>query len=431
MERAPTRGLRAPRPVLDVVRTLESAGFETWAVGGAIRDRLLGLPGGDWDLATRARPRDVQRLFRRTIPVGVDHGTVGVLAPGGSMIEVTTFRRDVVPLGRRALVEFADSIEDDLGRRDFTLNALAWHPVRDEVRDPFSGLRDLEQGVLRAVGDPDQRLVEDHLRILRGLRFAGRFSLRIEPATWEALVRRREQTRDLSAERVREELTKVVAQDRRPSRALGLYRASGVLGVLFAEIESAFSEAEPDAWTWALATSDRLSLRDPTVRLVPLLHAVATWGGPASVAVLLRRLRFSNAQMDRLVHLSAAWIPFPAPEADGPALRRWLHRGGAECRALMGLELAAARARQDGVGADVSPVVRVWRALRGEARRRPPLTVGDLAIDGRDLIRHGLRPGPEFGVLLDRLLAEVIEDPSANRPERLLARVEQWTTGDA
>ena len=195
----------APKAVGWIARTLEDAGFETWAVGGAVRDALLGVESVDWDLATRARPEQVRSLFPRTVPVGVEHGTIGVLARDGTMYDVTTFRRDVETHGRHATVEFADRLDDDLSRRDFTINSVAWHPLRDELYDPFGGVEDLERGVLRTVGSPADRLAEDYLRVLRALRFAGRFELTVDPTTWDALCAATSQLGVLSPERVRED----------------------------------------------------------------------------------------------------------------------------------------------------------------------------------------------------------------------------------
>ena len=180
--------MRPSGAVLDIARKLEGAGFETWCVGGAVRDALLGHPHLDWDLATAATPQQVRRLFRRTIPVGIEFGTVGVLDDRGVMHEVTTFRRDVKTDGRHAVVEFGASLEDDLARRDFTMNAIAYSPSRKEIRDPFGGREDLQAGVVRAVGTPEQRMREDRLRALRAIRFASRFGFEIEPATWAAIV---------------------------------------------------------------------------------------------------------------------------------------------------------------------------------------------------------------------------------------------------
>ncbi|HAW90495.1 MAG TPA: hypothetical protein DCX61_07520, partial [Gemmatimonadetes bacterium] len=226
-----------PDQVLWIWRTLEEAGFETWMVGGAIRDTLLGRPADDWDFATIARPKQIMSAFRRTVPIGVDHGTVGVLAPDGTLYEVTTFRRDVETFGRRAVVEFAESIKEDLARRDFTFNALAWHPDRDQLLDPWNGAGDLNEQILRTVGDPVERFAEDLLRVLRALRFAGQFGLTIEAETWRALLSAVSGLSQLSPERIQEEMMKVLSQAQRPSVALGLYAESGVFAELYPELD--------------------------------------------------------------------------------------------------------------------------------------------------------------------------------------------------
>src|SRR5262245_13766166 len=157
--------LKPPQSVLDLSSSLERACHQAWCVGGAIRDALLGHPDLDWDIATSATPAEVRQLFghRRTIPVGIEFGTVGVLDARGRMHEVTTFRRDVRSDGRHAEVEFGVSLESDLARRDFTINAIAYSPKLDEIRDPFGGRLDLERRVVRAVGDPIARMREDRL----------------------------------------------------------------------------------------------------------------------------------------------------------------------------------------------------------------------------------------------------------------------------
>ncbi len=222
-----------PGPVLDIAARLERAGYETWCVGGAVRDALAGHRNSDWDLATAATPDQVMQLFRRrTIPVGVAHGTVGVLDAAGVMHEVTTFRRDVRTDGRHADVEFGASLDEDLARRDFTINAIAYSPSRRILHDPFDGRGDLERHVLRAVGTAADRMREDRLRALRALRFAARFGFEIEPATWAAIVASARFLTQLSAERVKEELSKTMTQVAKPSSALRMWRESGALSAL-------------------------------------------------------------------------------------------------------------------------------------------------------------------------------------------------------
>ena len=200
--------LRPTKGVLRIAAALEAAGFEAWCVGGAIRDALLGDAPLDWDLATPATPEEVRSLFgrRRTIPVGIEFGTVKVLDEEGVPHEITTFRRDVKTDGRHAIVEFGASLDEDLARRDFTINAIAYRPSTDEIRDPFGGRADLTVGVVRAVGEAEQRMREDRLRALRAIRFAGRYDFQIETSTLAAIRSSAPHLVRLSRQRVLQEL---------------------------------------------------------------------------------------------------------------------------------------------------------------------------------------------------------------------------------
>ena len=415
-----------PDQVLWIWRTLEEAGFETWIVGGAIRDIMLGRPGGDWDFATRARPKQIMRAFRRTVPIGVDHGTVGVLAPDGTLYEVTTFRRDVETFGRCAVVEFADSIEDDLSRRDFTLNALAWHPGRDQLLDPWNGATDVSESILRTVGDPAERFAEDLLRVLRALRFAGQFGLTIEGGTWRGLLTAVPKLSQLSAERIQEEIMKVLSQGASPSVALGLYAESGVFGELYPELDLGHP-IDP-----TLSACDAVPRTRPLVRLSLLFALAWTSEGQAeideqdmtpeaevaardarrrAIERLMERLRFSNAHTKRVATVAASL--FPAPLSEEPAaLRRWLNRVGPEHFAdIARAWLAGARGLEKSEKADV---IRRVSSLRAILREGSPLTIADLALDGSDLKDLGLPPGPQFGEILRFLLEEVLDRPEVN-----------------
>jgi len=411
----------APPAVLWITRKLEDAGYDTWAVGGAVRDALMERRSGDWDLTTRARPDEVQRLFRRTVPLGIAHGTVGVLAKDGTMFEVTTFRKDVETDGRHAVVAFAGQVEHDLARRDFTINAIAWHPLRDELLDPFGGIEDLAAGVLRTVGVAADRFAEDYLRVLRAFRFAGRFSFTIEEATWSALCDSVHQLPALSAERIREELLKVLSADWKPSAALELYRESGALSVLYPEFSQwPVSTQDGDLWSGKLASIDQLPAGRPYLRLAQLLWGLA----PPAVAGLLTRLRISNAQVDEVAR-RAGCADMPSRGGTDEDFRRWLRATGPSCFAAVArLELARARASLV-AGRDDScvDVVAAWRRARAVLAAGPALSVSELEIDGRDLIRLGLKPGPDFGRILDDLLDLVLEDPTRNKAEVLEQRV--------
>lgn len=426
-------------------RTLEDAGFETWAVGGAIRNTLLGMPSGDWDLATRAPPAVVRRLFPRTIPVGIEHGTVGILTREGTLLEVTTFRKDVETFGRKAIVEFAETLEEDLSRRDFTVNAVAWHPLSGRFQDPFGGRVDLERGLLRTVGDPRERFSEDYLRVLRGLRFSGRFRFRIDEPTWAALCASTGSLEILSPERVREELMKVLSGDPKPSGSLSLYRLSGVLRALYPEVAAVEGSPRPalaeDLWVHTLLLADALPSHRPLLRMAAFLHGVGIPEGlPAveglsaergvgpdpslrgrdRVAALMIRLRFSNAEIRTVTELIAAGLEAPIQLAASSDLRRWLHR--ADPGNLISLaRIWGAKARLDRRrwGRETGPVLEIIRRLKAEIRSGAPIRSGDLALNGRDLISLGLRPGPRFKDILGTLMDRVLEDPSLNRPELL------------
>ena len=451
--------LAVPPAVRWIARTLEGAGFETWTVGGAVRDAFRGRTSGDWDLATRATPAEVQALFRRTVPVGVAHGTVGVLDRGGTLHEVTTFRRDVVTTGRHAVVAFSDSLDEDLARRDFTINAVAWHPLDGRLRDPFEGRADLERGILRTVGDPAARFREDYLRILRALRFAGRFSLSIEERTWRALTGAVERTRHLSPERVREEMERILGGDTPPSRALGLYAAAGVLRVLYPELAPLVglrSAAQGDWYSYSLLAVDLLPVRRPRHayrRWAALLQAVGEPERPGRgtedapdlgertrrrSTALLERLRASNAMVRATAHRSARILRPPAGEATAGELRRWLARTGRDALPdLCRLWIASARAsalRGDSPGESgegwlpASELAALIRRLRAIARSGAPLTVRELAFSGRDLIRLGLAPGPAVGDLLRHLLDRTLGDPALNEPAALECEARLWIT---
>lgn len=435
------RDLHPPTAVRWIAQRLEESGFQAWAVGGAVRDALLGDLPEDWDLATSARPRDVQRIFRRTVPVGIEHGTVGVLARDGRLYEVTTFRRDVETFGRRARVAFADTLEEDLERRDFTINALAWNPLTGELRDPHGGAGDLERRLLRTVGAASERFAEDRLRVLRALRFAGRFGMRVETETWRDLRASAGLLGDLSAERIREELYKVLQAAGQPSRALHLYERSGVLAALFPELQACVgypdaSGSREDLWAFSLATVDAVTRGRTVVRLAALLHGVglpATVGdtgrtvensrdlaeaGASLAWGLMRRLRASNAHADAVAHLVAQHGSLPSADADAAELRRWLRRVGVEHhRDALRLALAVAVVRGRGA---MEEVVRLVRRVRGVLAERPPLSVSDLAIGGAELRGAGIPPGPRYGEILRDLLDRVVVDPSLNTPERLL-----------
>lgn len=420
--------LHPPATVLDIAHRLESAGFEAWCVGGAVRDALLGETHLDWDLATSATPDEVKRVFgpRRTIPVGIEFGTVGVLDRLGAMHEVTTFRRDVKTDGRHAVVEFGVSLDDDLARRDFTINAIAYSPKHDQLRDPFGGQRDLNAGVVRAVGDPDARMREDRLRALRGIRFAARFGFDIEPATRRAIDASAPFLGRLSPERVKQELDKTFDQVRRPSDALSIWQKSGAFASLIPPLAAltASALAVPDY------TACPGSPRRPARRAIRYAALLAPLGARDAESVLLD-LRASKHDIRTITEIVAAWeangaaiglaISGPSEPSDAE-VRRWV---AAVSRLGVGpfMRLASAVWSAERAGRRPAPAERAVRRLHRRMLMislRDPIDLGGLAVDGDDLRRAGIPAGPGLGKILQSLLASVIEDPARNTPDWLL-----------
>jgi tRNA nucleotidyltransferase (CCA-adding enzyme) len=383
--------LPIPPEVLDIARTLETAGYETWCVGGAIRDNLLGLQNHDFDLTTAAPPQEIRRLFPRTVPVGIEHGTVAVLDRNDQLHEVTSFRKDVRTDGRHAVVEFGVSLTDDLARRDFTINAIAYHPLTHEWRDPFAGEADLEKKLIRSVGDPNWRFREDYLRILRALRFSARFEFRIHAATLEAAKANVAGLGQLSAERVRDEWFKGIATAARVSRLLALWLEIGAIRIWLPEILLRGDEGTGKREVDALP-------RDPV-----LITAFLSRDPAAS----LTRLKCSNQEIERGRAIGYWRDKYPDPK-HLPGVRRWLSQVGEYADDLLVLPSSPV------------PLPKIVGSIRAA---RDPLRLKDLAVTGDDLLAAGVRPGPDVGATLERLLADVLEDPSHNTPAYLLSRV--------
>jgi len=383
--------LPIPSEVLKIAKKLEDAGFETWCVGGAIRDNLLGVDNHDFDLTTSAPPAEVQKAFKRTVPVGIEHGTVAVLDGNNQPHEVTTFRKDIKTDGRHAVVEFGVSLMDDLARRDFTINAIAYHPIRHEWRDPFQGEQDLAKKLIRSVGDPNWRFQEDYLRILRALRFSARFEFRIHARTLEAAKANVQGLAQLSAERVHDEWFKGIKTAKKVSKLVTLWRDVGATRIWLPEMAGGAAGGE-------LGAVDKLP-RDPVLITAYLAK------DPAS---LLTRLKCSNKDIERGRAIGRWRDKYPDAK-DATAVRRWLAAVGEYADDLLALPPAPR-----------SPLAHAVEKIRAA---NPPLTLKDLAVKGDDLVAAGVRAGPDVGEALARLLEEVLEDPARNTKEYLLSRV--------
>jgi tRNA nucleotidyltransferase (CCA-adding enzyme) len=420
--------LRPPREVVEIARRLESRGFETWCVGGAIRDALLGHPHLDWDFATAARPEQVREIFghRRTIPVGIEFGTVGVLDDTGVMHEVTTFRRDVKTDGRHAEVEFGVSLDDDLARRDFTINAMAYSPTTDDLRDPFGGRADLQKGVVRAVGDANARMREDRLRALRGIRFASRFGFSLEAKTLDAIRESAPYLGRLSAERVKQEIEKTMDQVARPADAFAMWKSTGAFATLVPKLADASNDA--------LLVPNHLPppglARRPNRRVLRIAGLFSGLDGP-SVTRTLTDLRFSKQDTAWIATVVGRWrqlgdeiaaaLVAGEPVSDA-IVRGWVAAiGRLHVGAVMRLAAAVWKVRRERGKPypEQGAVLRLYRRMLKVAFR-DPIELRDLAVDGDDLKKAGIAGGRDLGRVLQELLRSVLEDPGLNRTDWLL-----------
>ena len=374
----------------DVVARLQAAGYRALWAGGCVRDELLGIPPADYDVATDARPEQVKTLFRRCHSFGASFGVVEVLGPRGPdgewlKVQVATFRSDgAYTDGRHPDSVTFSSPEEDAKRRDFTINGVFFDPVGGRVIDYVGGQADLAAKVLRAIGDPAERFTEDKLRILRAVRMAARFELTIDPATFDAARRMAPEIRAVSAERIAEELRKILT-NRHRARGFRLLREFDLVGQILPEVAS-------DGPTWDRLV--RVLEAFPPEASFPLAFAAVLQSlDPATAADACRRLRLSNAELDHVVWL----VEKKDALRDAPALRPsqlkplLVHSGIGDLFALHRAEAVA-----DGRGVEhVEFCERVLQETPREELNPPPAVTGD------DLLAAGLTPGPDFKRLLD------------------------------
>jgi tRNA nucleotidyltransferase (CCA-adding enzyme) len=395
-------GARVPAEIRAVARRLHDAGHAAVLVGGAVRDALRGVPHDDWDLATSATPDEVLALFERTIPTGVQHGTVTVLQGRGerrTAVEVTTFRGEgAYRDGRRPeTVEFLRELEQDLARRDFTINAFAWDPIAERFSDPFGGLADLRDGIVRAVGVPLDRFREDGLRTMRAVRFCATLGFRLDQATRAAIAGALDVFDLVSRERVRVELFKLLGAQV-PSLGLTPMADTG----LWSRVLGAPADGEARS---AIEAVDAMA-PDPVPRLARLLRSRRA--DAAGLSAALDALILSRAERRRIDAALGPGAQALAAAGDPGAVRRAAAGLGRDHLADAIAVLGLADARRAAIEA----------ALVGAA-----LTVGELALRGRDLVAEGIEPpGPRLGEILAALLEGVLEDPGTNVREQLLAR---------
>ena len=436
----------APISVMKIIETLEQAGFEAYAVGGCVRDSLLGRNPSDWDITTSARPEQVKALFSHTIDTGIRHGTVTVMLEHVGY-EVTTYRIDGEYEDSRHPKEviFTPLLTEDLKRRDFTINAMAWNP-RAGIIDEFGGMEDLDEGIIRCVGSPEERFSEDALRMMRAVRFSAQLGYEIEPATKAAIRKLAPNLTHVSAERIQVELVKLV-ESMHPDYLRVAYE-TGITRVVLPEFDlcmeteqhnphHCYTVGEHMLHSMLAVSSNRY------LRLAMLLHDIAKpekkktdeqgidhfhghqEASEEMAKVILRRLKFDNETI-RIVSRLIGFHDYRFP-ADRRSVRRAVWKVGEDLFPML-LQVKEADTMAQSLyerEEKLEWIAKVEKLYREILKDRECLSLKDLAVTGRDLIRAGCAPGPELGRILNEMLQDVLEHPEHNNKEYLLQSIRQ------
>lgn len=424
-----------------IINKLETAGFEAYAVGGCVRDSILGRKPDDWDITTSAKPEQVKSLFRRTVDTGLQHGTVTVMIDKEGF-EVTTYRVDgEYEDGRHPKeVTFTASLEEDLKRRDFTINAMAYNTSSGLV-DMFGGLEDIKKKIIRCVGNPLERFTEDALRIMRAVRFSAQLGFEIEKETKAALSVIAPNLKNVSAERIETELVKLLVSPH-PDYLRTAWE-TGITKEFLPEFDACMdTEQNTPHHCWSVGEHTLRSLLnvpcDKVLRLTMLLHDIGkpkvkttdengrdhfkTHGsvGEKMAKEILRRLKFDNDTIRKVSHL-VKWHDY-RPENTPKSVRRALNKIGEELfpeylmvqRADMLAQSAYKRKEK------TERIEKLTILYREIIEKKECISLKTLAVTGSDLIEAGMKPGKEIGVVLNSLLEMVLENPELNKKETLL-----------
>ncbi len=442
--------LEIPDKVKKIIPKFIQSGAEIYSVGGACRDLLLGREVTDWDFTTNLTPEEMKKLFPKNSFYNNDFGTFSVVGKKGEIFEITTFRTDVgYSDGRHPdEVRWGKSLAEDLARRDFSINAIAITGIsaeKMEIIDLFEGRKDLENKLIRTMGNPDERFKEDGLRLMRAVRIASQLGFEIEEKTLVSIQKNAKLINQISSERVRDELFKLLLSPI-PSKGVELLRQSGLLGEIMPELLEGLNMAQKghhidDVWTHNLKTLDNCQSKNPITRLAALLHDV---GKPRSMsgegetrtfhnhevygsrmAVRLgKNFKLSNKELDQLFRL-VRWHMFTVQETQtDKAVRRFIRNVTPEYIDEM-IDLR----RADRLGSGSKETSWRWELFKKRIIevQKQPFSVRDLKIDGKDVMEIlQLSPGPKVGEVLNGIFKQVEENPSTNDRETLLEKIRQY-----
>ena len=451
--------LEVPETVKRVAEALHDKGFEVYIVGGCVRGLIMNREIADWDLTTNATPEQIQNLFPHTVYEN-EYGTVGVVCdeaevPEEKVIEVTPYRKEGTYTDNRRpdSVAFDATLSEDLLRRDFTINALAYNPLTDELVDNHNGIQDLQKGVLRTVGTPEERFEEDALRLLRAVRIATQLDMQIEENTMQVLQQKAEKITTVAEERVRDEVVKILMAQQ-PATGIVLLEKTGLLQHLIPELRRGIGTEQNqahkfDVFEHNIRTLEHAGVKNYSLnlRLAALLHDISKpetreWSnekkdwtfhthevvGARVAKTILKRLRFSKETVE-VVTLLVRWHMFfsDTEKISLTAVRRMIARVGEEH--IWDL-ISLRRCDRIGTGRPKEQPYRLRKYVSlVEEVLREPVTPGVLKINGKTLMKElQLPPGPKIGNILHALLAEVLENPEKNTEEQLLSRAKELVT---
>lgn len=438
--------IELPRKVVLIIKNLQRHGYDAYAVGGCVRDSILNRKPEDWDITTSAKPEQVKRIFRRTVDTGIEHGTVTVLI-GKDGFEVTTYRVDgLYEDGRHPKeVTFTSRLEEDLKRRDFTINAMAYNDD-ERLVDAFGGMRDLNYHLIRCVGDPKERFSEDALRILRAVRFSAQLAFPIEPETAEEIKSLAPNLEKISAERIQAELVKLLVSDH-PERIQDACEL-GITKVVLPEWDDMVGVKQNTPhhkYDVAAHTVHALQnvKNDKVLRLTMLFHDMGKpvmkttdengrdhFKGHAIASeqiakTVMKRLKFDNDTIRKVTKL-VAYHDYRM-EPTGANVRRAMHEIGVELFPYyLAVRLADTKAQSSYERrGKLENIIQIRELYRNALRNKECVTLKDLAVTGTDLINLGIAPGKKLGTLLNELLDMVIEDPAWNQKGKLCDYVKE------
>ena len=430
-----------PRKVQNIMDKLHNSNYQAFIVGGCVRDSILGKEPEDWDIATNALPGEVKELFQKTADTGILHGTVTVFIEKSSF-EVTTYRIDgeYTDLRKPKSVTFTSSIEEDLSRRDFTINAIAYSPETGIV-DPFGGVSDIREKIIRTVEDPDKRFNEDALRMLRAIRFSAQLGFSIEEKTLKSIGKNSSLIDSISSERIRDELTKILLSDN--PLCFSLLMDTNLIRYALPEFEPCFLTGQDNPYhSYNVAEHSLRSVanieKDKVLRWTMLLHDIGKPGTKTTDSkgidhfynhqqlsvklsrTAMMRLKFDKKSMDKILLLIRCHDMHIKDEPK--SVRKAMHRVGEDMFECLLMVIEADKKAQNPrlLEERTKKFTRLWKIYKEIKEKDQCTNLKSLAVNGDDLIALGIKPGKKIKELLNSLLEKVIEEPELNRKEILL-----------